>query len=176
MTVGPVRPSGCGGTAQDAEELSRMTYEVAVEQRPEQAAAVVQGVVSHDELSAFLAAAFGEVGVVLAQQGIFPSGPPLARYRLEPGGFDVEAGFPVPRPVMPTGRVQPTTLPGGEVAETVHVGPYEGIAAAYTAVAAWLETDGRHPTGAPWELYLDDPDVAEPRTVVCFPCSAASAD
>ncbi|HEY5135060.1 MAG TPA: GyrI-like domain-containing protein [Candidatus Nanopelagicales bacterium] len=154
--------------------MSTVTYEVSVETRPEQPAAVVHEVVSRDDLSAFLGAAFGEVGVVLAQQNMFPTGPPLARYRLEPGGFDVEAGFPVPGPVTPTGRVVPTTLPGGEIAETVHVGPYDAISAAYTAVTAWLEAEGREPTGAPWELYLDAPDAPAPRTVVCFPCSASA--
>ena len=152
-----------------------MTYEVSVEDRPEQPAAVVHEVVSYDDLPAFLAAAFGEVGVVLAQQNLFPSGPPFGRFRMEPGGFDVEAGFPVQSPVTPTGRVEPVTLPGGPIAETVHIGPYDGVSAAYTAVTDWLETEGREPTGDPWELYLDGPEVSSPRTVVCFPCSAPPA-
>ena len=152
-----------------------MGYEVSVETRAEQPAAVVHEMVRHEDLSAFLGAAFGEVGVVLDQQNLFPSGPPLARYRLEPGGFDVEAGFPVPRPVTAVGRVQPTVLPAGDIAETVHVGAYDEISAAYTAVNDWLDAEGRVATGAPWELYLDDPDVPQPRTVVCFPCRSAAA-
>jgi effector-binding domain-containing protein len=35
----------------------------------------------------------------------------------------------------------------------------------------WLGETGREATGDPWEIYLDDPEVAAPRTVVCFPCA-----
>jgi len=145
-------------------------YEISVETRPEQHAAVVRAVVPLDELAGFLGAAFGEVGVVLAQQNLFPTGPPFGRYRLVPDGFDVAAGFTTTAEVRPSGRVEPTLLPGGDIAETVHVGSYEGIADAYRAVAAWVDAEGREPTGDPWEIYLDDPDVAAPRTVVCVPC------
>jgi hypothetical protein len=30
---------------------------------------------------------------------------------------------------------------------------------------------GHRPTGAPWETYLDGPEVPEPRTTVAWPCT-----
>jgi effector-binding domain-containing protein len=153
--------------------MSPVTYEISVEARPEQHAAVVRATVSLDGLSAFLGAAFGEVGGVLAKQGLFPVGPPLGRYRPVERGFEVEAGFPTTRAVVPDGRVEPIVLPGGDIAETVHIGAYERVPAAYGAVMEWLGETGRVVTGDPWEMYLDGPDVADPRTVVCFPCTVA---
>ena len=147
-----------------------MSYEIRIETRPEQAAAVVRGMVATDELPEFLGSAFGEVGAVLARQSVFPAGPPFGRYRMLADGFDVEAGFPTTGEVAPDGRVEPLVLPGGDIAETVHIGSYSDISAAYTAVLSWLEGEGREPAGAPWEIYLDAPDVPDPRTVVCFPC------
>jgi effector-binding domain-containing protein len=69
------------------------------------------------------------------------------------------------------GRVVPGSLPGGEVATTTHVGSYDDVAAAYSAVERWLDDQGLVPVGDPWESYLDGPEVAQPRTVVCFPCA-----
>lgn len=150
-----------------------MTYEITLEHRPEQHAAVVRQTVPPEGIAAFIGDAFGEVGVVLARQNLFPTGPPFGRYRFVDGGFDIEAGFTTTSPVRPEGRVVDAVLPGGQVAETVHVGAYDRVPAAYGAVLEWLAENGRSATGDPWEFYLDPPDVAEPRTVVCFPCDAA---
>ena len=56
------------------------------------------------------------------------------------------------------------------MATTVHTGSYDGVVEAYRAVEEWLEIEGYRVTGAPWEFYLDAPDVPEPRTEVNFPC------
>jgi effector-binding domain-containing protein len=146
-------------------------YEITLERRPEQTAAVIREIVGLDEVSGFLGRAFEEVGGALARQGLYPAGPPFGRYRPVERGSDVEAGFPTSGPVAPDGRVVATVLPGGEIAETVHIGPYHDVAAAYGAVMEWLGETGREATGDPWEMYLDGPDVEAPRTVVCFPCA-----
>ena len=150
-----------------------MEYGVTLEQRPEQPAAVVRGHVTVEELPAFLGGAFGEVAAALGAQQLAPAGHPFGRYRLVDGGFDVEAGFPSSAPVSAVGRVEPTVLPGGAVATTMHVGSYDGVAAAYQAVTDWVEASGYVVAGDPWECYLDGPEVAEPRTTVCFPCREA---
>ncbi len=150
-----------------------MEYAVTLEQRAEQPAAVVRGHVDVEELPAFLGGAFGEVGAALGAQRLVPAGPPFGRYRIVDGGFDVEAGFPASSAVAATGRVEPTVLPGGPVATTMHVGSYDGVSAAYAAVQEWVGSSGYVVAGDPWECYLDEPDVAEPRTLVCFPCRDA---
>ena len=53
---------------------------------------------------------------------------------------------------------------------TLHRGGYEQVAAAYSALEQWMRDNGYEPAGAPWETYLDGPDVAEPRTVITWPC------
>jgi effector-binding domain-containing protein len=135
-----------------------------------QAAAVVRGHVAEGEIAAFLGRAFGDVVQVLAQQGQEPAGPPFGRYVPTGDGFDVEAGFPARAEITPTGRVESSRLPGGTVAEALHVGSYGTVGETYAAVAAWLEANGCEPAGIPWESYLDGPEVAEPRTLVHVPC------
>ena len=86
------------------------------------------------------------------------------------GQFDIEAGFPLSGAVTAVGRVEPCTLPGGTAARTTHVGAYDAVAAAYEAAHTYLTDNGYEPSGAPWECYLDDPEVESPRTEVVLPC------
>jgi effector-binding domain-containing protein len=147
-----------------------MEYQVERVQLIQQPAAVVRGRVPHDGIPDFLGGVFGEVMGVLGAQGVEPAGPPFGCYRLTSDGFEVEAGFPTSTPVEPAGRVVPSTLPGGSAIQVLHQGPYAGVAAAYQAGEAWLAEHGGEASAPPWESYLDEPDVAEPRTLVSMPC------
>jgi effector-binding domain-containing protein len=150
-----------------------LTYDVQLVESKTQPVAVVHGRHVVRELPAFLAGAFMEILEALRAQHLFPTGPPFGRYAPTPEGFDAEAGFPSSGEVQETGRVEPSTLPGGLVAQVEHVGPYDGISAAYEAVEQWLDEHGYVVTGAPWESYPSGPDTPEPRTLVCFPCRPA---
>jgi effector-binding domain-containing protein len=151
-----------------------MDYSIELGEVPPQPVAVVRADVDLDGIPGFLGGAFEEVMTVLAGQGLHPTGPPLGRYVPVAGGrFQVEAGFPVARPVAASGPVHPAELPGGTVARCLHRGPYEGVAGAYTAATDWIEAHGLTVSGPPWESYLDEPDVPQPRTEVLVPCAAA---
>lgn len=132
--------------------------------------AIVCGQIKPEELPEFLGGAFGEVIAALDEQGLHPTGAPFGRYRPTEGGFDVEVGFPCSDVVKPEGRVEASELPGGRAARTMHVGPYGDVGAAYDAAMSWITDEGCIVTGAPWECYLDGPEVPEPRTEVFIPC------
>jgi effector-binding domain-containing protein len=77
---------------------------------------------------------------------------------------DVEVGVEVPSLFVPTGRVEPSILPAGVVARTVHRGPYGELGAAHFAVREWCLVNGRDITGMRWEVYGDwqqNPDELE---------------
>src|SRR2546429_4348460 len=72
----------------------------------------------------------------------------------------VEVGVALGQPCPLTGRVVASTLPAGQVATTVHSGPYGGLASAHRAVLDWCAAQGRQPAGPRWEVYgphRDDP-------------------
>ncbi len=142
---------------------------------PEQQVAVVAGSVAHDGIGPFIGGAFQEVAAVVAQQGLHFAGAPFARYRMVEGGWEVEAGFPVSAPVRPEGRVRPGTLPGGPVARVVYRGPYQGVREAYDALDRSVRESGDHVADAPWEAYLDEPEVPEPRTEVFVPVAPGTS-
>lgn len=151
-----------------------MRYETQFVDLQAQHVAVVRGRVDPEEMKDFLGGAFGEVISVLDEQGLHPTGAPFGRYRMaEEGGFEVEVGFPCNDVVKPQGRVEASELPGGRVARTMHVGAYDQVGNAYEAAVRWLTDEGYVTVGAPWECYLDGPEVPEPRTEVFVPCEHA---
>ncbi|MDF3312763.1 GyrI-like domain-containing protein [Rhodococcus sp. T2V] len=148
-----------------------MGYEVELVEVDATPAAVVRGHVDWDRLGHFLGPAFGEVVAVADKQGRRISGAPFVRYRESADGqCDIEAGFPLSGRITARGQVQPTALPGGTVATTVHVGDYRGVCAAYDAAAHWISAHGYTVSGDPWECYLDGPRTAAPHTEVFIPC------
>jgi len=77
---------------------------------------------------------------------------------------NVEIGVQVAGPFVPAGRVISSSLPAGEVAVTMHRGPYEQLGAAHQAVMAWCAARGHRLQGTRWEIYgdwADDPAVLE---------------
>lgn len=145
-----------------------MTYDITVITSDPQTVAVVTEQVAHDAIGPFLGRAFGEILAAVGESAV--AGPPFARYDFSEDGFLVTAGFPVAATVQPSGPIGIDVLPGGQVATTTHIGPYEAVAGAYSAVEAWMAAHEWVPAGAPWESYLDGPEVAAPRTVVVWPC------
>jgi effector-binding domain-containing protein len=82
--------------------------------------------------------------------------------------MDVEFGVEVTRAFEGEGEVVFTQTPAGEVASTLHVGSYAGLAGAYDAVDAWRAANGRTFAGSSWEIYGDpgdDPATIEVRVV-----------
>jgi effector-binding domain-containing protein len=126
-------------------------------------------------LAAFMNGAYGELFEELGRQGVHPAGPPFAVYHgaeFKEEDIDVEAGVAVTQAVQASGRVVGGTLPGGTVAVTLHLGPYEEIGAAYQALTSWIEEQGREMAGPPREFYVVGVGQAEPRayrTEVQFP-------
>ena len=160
-----------------------MGYDIHTVEIDSQHAAVVSETCSMDGVGAFLGRAFEQVLGALGPEAVAVDGMPFARYDMVEGEarrdgeatpvglFRVEAGFPCPPDLDLDGDVHTITLPGGTAAVTTHVGAYSGVAAAYQAIEEWFTTSGHRPTGAPWETYLDGPEVPEPRTTVTWPCT-----
>ena len=82
---------------------------------------------------------------------------------------NVEVGIQVAGPFEPGDRVVPSELPAGEVASTVHRGPYDALEEAHVAVKAWCLSRRHALTGVRWEIYGDwREDPAELETEVCY--------
>lgn len=152
-----------------------MSYEVQQTDLQAQPAAVVRGHITVEDIGDFLGRAYDHVMAAAAEQGLDITGAPFGFYRFAEGksDFDIEAGFPVSGVVLPSGDVEPSELPGGTCAKTLHVGAYDEVQGAHDALFAWVTDNGQVPSGDAWECYLDGPDVPKPRTLVFLPYKAA---
>ena len=135
----------------------------------EQPTAVIRGRVPMAELPAFFDRAFGALAEWLGRHGVTPTGPAFARYPGPPGEVaDLEVGFPVESTIEVDGDIEPSTLPAGTAARTVHAGGYDGIGETWGALAQWIASEGRAPGAALWETYVTEPtpetDPADLRT------------
>ena len=168
LTNGPAAPVAA------RQKLIVMTYEVHTTDLDELDTAVEYATLPVDEIGPWLGQAFADVAAYLERKGAGPVGMPFARYhRVDDATFDVEAGFTATTPVGGEGEVEPSDLPKGPAAVTLHVGPYDTVAAAYGALDAWIHEHGGEPAGDPWEVYLTDPmtepDSAQWRTEIVMP-------
>lgn len=127
-----------------------------------------------DKLSELMGSLFGEVYGYIQQSGQHPAGMPFSRYHSMDGGtVDLECGMPVPSPMEGKGRVEAGELPAGTVATVTHMGPYDDLPQTWSALTAWMASQGLQPAGAPWEIYVTDPgaepDQSKWRTDIFFP-------
>jgi effector-binding domain-containing protein len=126
-----------------------------------------------DKLAEVMGPMFGEIMGAVQPTGVAPAGMPFSRYHGMHGNVvDLECGIPLSSAVETSGRVAAGELPGGRVATVTHVGPYDQLKNTWGAIMAWVQTEGLTPTGAPWEVYIDDPatvGVSTLRTQIYVP-------
>jgi hypothetical protein len=96
----------------------------------------------------------------------------VVSYRPGPGSWTIEVGVTVPAGADPgpvDGLVH-SELPAGEVATTLHRGPYDRLGEAHGRVQRWCTDHGAHPPAAHyWEIYGDwREDPAELETEVQY--------
>ncbi len=127
----------------------------------EQPTVVMRTIVPVEAIPTFLGKAFGAVAEHIGTHDADFAGPPFARYLPVSDdfrAFEIEAGFPVTPAIPGDGEIEASTLPGGEVATITHIGAYDAMRPTYQAINDWLGAHQATPTGAPWEVYLSDPD------------------
>ena len=134
---------------------------------------VVRGTVEAGNVALFMQGAFSRVARVAGGDGMHIAGAPFARVHPTGTTLEVEAGFPVSGVALGQGDVKVSHLPGGTALRTTHRGPYAQSRLAHEALYAYAAEHHLTPAGDAWEVYLDTPDVPQPRTVVVLPTHAA---
>jgi effector-binding domain-containing protein len=155
-----------------------MDREMTIREREATLVVAKRTAVTLPEIGSVLGAAFGEVYGSIGSQA--PAGPPFVIYHGMPEGdrpFEIQVCAPVNRVVdSPRGWVV-EELPAGTFVSLVHIGPYDGIGAAYESIVHWIPEHDMTIAGAPREVYLSDPATPpeQIRTVVEFPVQRVAA-
>lgn len=137
-----------------------MTYAVAVKTVSAQAIAAVHATSAIQDIPTVFGPALDQVWAHLrAHEGIrAPGGHNLFLYYhpTDRGQMmDIDFGVQVARRFSDGGAVRYVETPAGQVAKTIHVGPYSGLRQAHLAVHAWCEQNGKHIGAQSWEIYGD---------------------
>ena len=129
-----------------------MGYEVRLETlttaRP---TAVVRRRARAQELSKVVPDACGLVWRVMKAQQVHGAGRHVALYLDDQ--INLEVGVELQTPFEGHGEVVGSSLPSGNVASTVHFGPYNQLRAAHDAIHDWCKTHGHTLAGPRWEIY-----------------------
>lgn len=149
-----------------------MAYEVAVKVVEPQLITAVRARVAIGEVGLKWKPALDQVWAFLKADGTLKPGHNLFLYH-HPSArdlpMDVDFGVQVDRRFAATGNVRAVETPAGEIAWTLHVGPYDRLKQAHDAVHAWAGVHGRTIGGASWETYGDwNADPAKLETVVSY--------
>jgi effector-binding domain-containing protein len=150
-----------------------MTYSCELVDRPAQPTLVVRTRTPVERLPQVLGPAWGQVMACAGKAGAAPSDAPFVAYHnLDMQDLDVEIGCAFAQPVAGEGDVLAGTIPAGQAAQCVHVGPFDQVGAAYEALQAFVAGRGLQPNGPSYEYYLDDPQevpLEQLRTRVVMP-------
>jgi effector-binding domain-containing protein len=138
-----------------------MEYEVRLETvEPRMLAAARGRCTTMAEIPAKIRELLDQVWPYVKEHKIQTTGINVVLYRPEPEGLQMEAGAWVTSAFPESPQVVQRSTPGGMVATTTHVGPYQGIPAAHDAIAKWCRDNHRERAGPNWEVYghwTDDP-------------------
>jgi effector-binding domain-containing protein len=135
-----------------------MDYLVATHRVQLQAIVSIRERRRQDELPRFLKTAFPELLERLRLLGVSASGAPFVIYHdFGAEGIDAEVSVPIGEPITAAGKIESRELPAMTVARTVHVGPYERLGDAYTALWSWIRQHELEVAGPVHERYLNGP-------------------
>jgi effector-binding domain-containing protein len=144
-----------------------MKYEIVVETAQAELIAAVRATIPASDIARTWKPALDQVWVFLKTNSGLHPGRNLFLYhhperRNEP--MNIDFGVQVAQPFEREGSVQCITTPAGEVARTVHIGPYDRLGEAHDAIHAWCAAHNRKIGQASWEIYghwNNDPALLE---------------
>jgi effector-binding domain-containing protein len=145
-------------------------YDVRIHSAPMRHLAVVRRRLRWSELGANLIPLLDCVYVQVRAGKIVQTGHNVFVYR--DGDRDrvtAEVGVEVAGPFDAIDDVVYSSTPAGEVASTLHIGPYSGLGSAYDALAEWCRNNNRPRARTYWEVYGDwNEDAAKLETEVFY--------
>ena len=154
-----------------------MNYQIDIEQVEARQIAAVK---THSTLATIgenINKGFGTLMGGLGKTGAHPVGAPMVIYHnaidKEESG-DIEIAVPVSKELPSDEKVYGRKLEDGEMAVTLHKGPYDKISAAYHSITDWIYKNGYEISGPPREIYLNDPREVSPAELMTrleFPVS-----
>lgn len=144
-----------------------LPYEITLAEQPQARFVGVSSTVPEAQLAEGVMALVEELLEIGGREGWPLRGPVTGLYPVDlDDPCHVTVAVPAGAGITPAGRARLHTLPAGPALSTVHVGPYDELALAYTALLTTAHERGHEPLGPVAEAYLTGPDQAPPSDLV----------
>jgi len=144
---------------------SAMTYEVSISEVAPKTIASVRVRASTKNVAQQIPAGFGKLMQGLMRLNRRPAGVPMLIHHDvlddETEG-DIEVCIPVEQSFGDDADIACRELERGQMATTLHKGPYDRVSPAYHALSRWITSNGYEIAGPPRETYLNDPRQVKP--------------
>jgi effector-binding domain-containing protein len=147
-----------------------VAYDVRVDQVEPRPLAAIRAVTTQAKLSSDIIRLLNIIWPVLRDQPGVQTGHNVVIYYGGSGEvLTIDVGVEARGAFVPSGDVQLTATPAGEVATAAHFGDYSEMGGAYDALGQWCAASGRVRAEISWEVYGDwEEDPAKRRTDVFF--------
>jgi effector-binding domain-containing protein len=126
-----------------------MGYQVQVLEVSAHPAAVAKGPLILGKIPEVMLGLIGQVWDFIKRTGVKSDGINVAVYYKD----RIEAGARVLTPFEGDGRVYCSSTPAGLAATVAHIGPYNRMGEAHSAIVKYCAATGRKLTGVNWEVY-----------------------
>lgn len=146
--------------------IMEKNIEIQIVERPETAIISEWGTLPIKEIDKLFSKVYEKAG----KAGVRPADAPITIYHskvFDPDSTEMEVAVPIAEADKAT-----RMLAGGKFAMAVHIGPYSQLNQTYTDIAKWIEENGHIMSGAPFEIYYNNPQdtpVEDLKTEVFFP-------
>ena len=144
-----------------------MKYAVVAETAQPEVVAAVRVIAPSSDIARVWKPALDQVWAFLKANGGLRPGLNLFLYHHPQNRNDamnIDFGVQVAHRFEPEGSIQCIETPAGEVARTVHIGPYNRLGDAHNAIHEWCAAHNRKIGQASWEIYghwNNDPALLE---------------
>jgi effector-binding domain-containing protein len=147
-----------------------MQYEIKIHSVPARQLAVVRQRRKWSELGEHLIPLLDRVYAQVRAGNVIQSGQNVFMYKAgTQDGVTVEVGVEVSNQFEDKDDVMYSSTPSGEVASTLHTGPYSDLGGAHNAVIQWCKEHQRPWANVWWEVYGDwEEDPTQLQTEVFY--------
>jgi effector-binding domain-containing protein len=161
----PVSPFAAAASTPEG----KMSYEFRILQTPERQLMAIHDQARGGELPQKIRTNLDKVWAYLRANAANPAHSVVVYRNFDraAGVMTIDVGVQVESALPGNGEVVPTTTPGGLVATTAHIGPYDKLGEASSALHEFCSTHDHPISGPTWEEYGDwNSDLSKLRTDV----------
>jgi effector-binding domain-containing protein len=135
----------------DAQSISKITMQ------PMNVIYIVDTAATTEDISSKMEKSYGRLFMLIGQQQLKP-GKVMAIYRTSSAPWIFDVAVEVDKaPGQQTEGIQFKTSDGGDAIVLHFKGPYEHLGNAYRQIDEWLRKNNKQRSGAPMEVYLNEP-------------------